>query len=279
MSIKTYQVTYDSSTSNGLVPAVADRRLYEHLLLNDVGIAEGVNIQTTGTSLIVSSGWGVIKGAVFEIEQETIQANVPATGTVPGRLLIELDVTNSAIRFITQQGETLPALVQEDINVSGSIYQLPLATYNISSVAISDLQTVYPTLKSSTEFKTEVGEINARLQTAESKLSGIQTGAQVNTVTGVKGSAESAYKTGNVDLSPANIGAVPTSRKVNNKALSSDITLSASDVSAVPTTRKVNNHALSADVTVTKSDVGLSKVNNNAITMSLSGTTLTITYS
>lgn len=48
---------------------------------------------------------------------------------------------------------------------------------------------------------------------------------------------------------------VPTSRKVNNKALSSDITLSASDVSAVPTTRKVNNKALSADITLSASDV------------------------
>lgn len=33
---------------------------------------------------------------------------------------------------------------------------------------------------------------------------------------------------------PSKIGAVPTTRKVNNKALSSDITLSASDVSALP---------------------------------------------
>ena len=49
--------------------------------------------------------------------------------------------------------------------------------------------------------------------------------------------------------------------------------------SLVPNTRTVNGHALNANVTVTKSDVGLSKVNNNAITMSRSGTTLNITYS
>ena len=51
-------------------------------------------------------------------------------------------------------------------------------------------------------------------------------------------------------------GLVPTTRKVNNKALSADITLSASDVSAVPTTRKVNNKELSSDITLTASDVG-----------------------
>lgn len=54
----------------------------------------------------------------------------------------------------------------------------------------------------------------------------------------------------------AQVGAVPTSRKVNNKALSSDITLNASDVGAVPTSRTVNGKALSSNITLTASDVG-----------------------
>lgn len=43
-------------------------------------------------------------------------------------------------------------------------------------------------------------------------------------------------------------GKVDTTRKVNNKALSSDITLDASDVGAVPTTRTVNGTALSSNI-------------------------------
>lgn len=42
----------------------------------------------------------------------------------------------------------------------------------------------------------------------KTKLDGIAEGAQVNSVTGVKGNAESSYRTGNVNLTPANIGAV-----------------------------------------------------------------------
>ena len=57
-------------------------------------------------------------------------------------------------------------------------------------------------------------------------------------------------------VTAAQAGAVPTSRKVNNKALSADITLSASDLGAVPTTRKVNGKALSADINLTADDVG-----------------------
>lgn len=45
----------------------------------------------------------------------------------------------------------------------------------------------------------------------KNKLNGIEAGAQVNTVTGIKGNAESAYRKGDVNLTPANIGAVASS--------------------------------------------------------------------
>lgn len=45
----------------------------------------------------------------------------------------------------------------------------------------------------------------------------------------------------------ANVGAVPTSRKVNGKALSSDITLAASDVGAVPTSSTITVTGVDAD--------------------------------
>ena len=77
------------------------------------------------------------------------------------------------------------------------------------------------------------------------------------------------------------VGAVPTSRKINGKALSSDITLSASDVGAkpsswtpsasdidaVPTSRTINGKALSSDITLNASDVGSVTINevNTAI--------------
>lgn len=45
----------------------------------------------------------------------------------------------------------------------------------------------------------------------KTKLNGIATGAQVNSITGVKGNSESTYRTGNVNLTPANIGAAAAS--------------------------------------------------------------------
>ena len=42
-----------------------------------------------------------------------------------------------------------------------------------------------------------------------------------------------------------------------------------SDTTRVPTTRKVNNHALSADITISKSDIGLGNVENTALSTAL----------
>lgn len=43
-------------------------------------------------------------------------------------------------------------------------------------------------------------------KTDKVKLDGVAAGAQKNTVTGVKGNAESSYRTGNINITPANIG-------------------------------------------------------------------------
>ena len=80
-----------------------------------------------------------------------------------------------------------------------------------------------------------------------------------NSVTGVKGNSESSYRTGNVNLTPANIGAVPTTRTVNSKALSSNITLSASDVSAVALDDKYKRSA-TGDLEWTSTTDGDAKV-------------------
>lgn len=79
-------------------------------------------------------------------------------------------------------------------------------------------------------------------------------GTTVNTFTANSASNVTANIT--VPTTASDVGAVPTSRTVNGKALSANITLGASDVSAVPTTRTVNGKALSANVSLTASDVG-----------------------
>ena len=61
-------------------------------------------------------------------------------------------------------------------------------------------------------------------------------------------------------MTPADVGAVPTSRTINGKDLSGNVTLTAANVGAVPTSRTVNGHALSSNVTLTAADVGAADV-------------------
>ena len=97
--------------------------------------------------------------------------------------------------------------------------------------------------------------------------------------------------------SAADVGAVPTSRTVNGKALSQDISLAASDVGArpdtwtptasdvgaVPTSRTVNGKALSSNITLTAGDVNAaSPPTSTTITLPASGwssNTQTVTVS
>lgn len=134
-------------------------------------------------------------------------------------------------------------------------------------------------------------------------------------IQGVQGNGTTITPNANkvVNVTPSNIGAVPNTRKVNNKALSADITLTPSDVGAaasshgnhvpttqtannkvflrndnswqtvtpanigaVPTTRKVNNKALSVDITLSYSDVGAANEQHNHSADEISSGTLPI---
>ena len=134
-------------------------------------------------------------------------------------------------------------------------------------------------------------------------------------IQGVQGNGTTITPNANkvVNVTPSNIGAVPNTRKVNNKALSADITLTPSDVGAaasshgnhvpttqtannkvflrndnswqtvtpanigaVPTTRKINNKALSADITLSYSDVGAANEQHNHSADEISSGTLPI---
>ena len=103
----------------------------------------------------------------------------------------------------------------------------------------------------------------------KTKLEGIEAGAQVNTVTGVKGSSETDYRTGNVNITKSNVGlsnvvntgdsAVPVQGGTTKFTTGGAYAELAKKVDKTTT---VNGHALSGNVTVSKDDVGLGNVAN-----------------
>lgn len=81
--------------------------------------------------------------------------------------------------------------------------------------------------------------------TDKTKLDGIESGAQKNTVLGVKGSSESAYRTGNVNITKANIGL----DKVDN---TSDADKPVSTATKIALNGKANTNGTYPNMTVGK---------------------------
>lgn len=89
------------------------------------------------------------------------------------------------------------------IEISGVTYKLTGATLAEAIKSIGDYVTT-----SDVATTTADGLMTS---SDKVKLNGIASGAQVNTITGVKGNAESDYRTGNVNLTPTHIGALSLS--------------------------------------------------------------------
>lgn len=89
---------------------------------------------------------------------------------------------------------------------------MALGTANVPGTAGTDLAAVKSSadtaLSKATANETEIANVKT---IANNALTTAQTAASSAKVTGVKGNAETTYRTGNVNITPANIGAAPAS--------------------------------------------------------------------
>lgn len=91
--------------------------------------------------------------------------------------------------------------------VAKAISSLITHITNLTVHITSDERTKWNTVSGKVDAVTGKGLSTNDYTTEEkNKLAGIAAGAQVNTITGVKGNAETGYRTGNVNITPANIG-------------------------------------------------------------------------
>lgn len=89
---------------------------------------------------------------------------------------------------------------------------MALGTANVPGPASTDLAAVKSSadtaLSKATANETEIANVKT---IANNALTTAQTAASSAKVTGVKGNAETTYRTGQVNITPANIGAAPAS--------------------------------------------------------------------
>ena len=118
-----------------------DARLFNFFLSGRAGIAEGVEVTHLGANQFrVSAGWGVCKGRVFVVAEETVNAKLSPSGSQKGRLVISVNLSADVpAYFASQAAATLPDLVQEDLNGSGTLFEMPLAEYTCDELQCSDV--------------------------------------------------------------------------------------------------------------------------------------------
>ncbi len=233
-----------------------DALLYDFLIA-DSGVVEGcVASAIGGTQMKITSGRGVILGRVFVIEAETIQATLPATTeTQNGRLLVRINGTTQEIALVTQAAASLPALQKEDINRGGTLYELELATYQISKTVITDLQVTAHTIVP--HPKNTLLHVTKALQDAWN--------AAVQDVKALLNGSKKAHTAANAEAVPWDgiTGKPDTFQPSTHNH--DDRYYTESEMNT-----KLNGKANSSH-THTKDQVGLSKVNNNAIGMGYDG--------
>ncbi len=106
------------------------------------GILYGCDVTASGNTLTVASGYGVIKGRLFEVTNDSLNISLPSSGTLKGVLYIRLDLANSSepIEITAMTGSTEHQMEQDaNANFDSGVYEMELAKFDVSSSGISNL--------------------------------------------------------------------------------------------------------------------------------------------
>lgn len=131
----------------GSAVAPRDDAILYNAIIKENGIFKGMEITHLGLNqLHIAAGRGILKGRVWEQEEEIINCNLAASGTLKGRAYIRMDLADidNPIKILTVAAETLPDLEQdEDCNYTNGTYEMELCTYDVSDLAISNIEITY----------------------------------------------------------------------------------------------------------------------------------------
>ena len=268
MGLIVHQVTNQERTNaNGQVPPITDRRWYDYLIGHQTGVAEGCNVTLlSGAQLSVAGGWGIIEGCLFTISQETVTVQLSTGDTLPGRLLLQVDTATNTGTFVTQAANPLPALIQEDINSSGTIYQMPLATYQVNSVGIvnGSVQNVYPQI-ASFSTNSSLAQAAVRLQNAR-------------TIRTDLGSTDAASFDGSSNVSPGVSGVLPVANGGSGLSSSPSMLINLGSTAAANVMQASPRPGVTGTLGVAHGGTGQTSVANIQAGKDGSGNTITSTY-
>ena len=129
------------------VTATDDAYVYE-TATGEGGVINGCAVTIKNASqLHITGGNGILCGRKFTVYDSDINVTLSSSGTLLGRLYIHMDLSNAStpIQLMVETGASLTPVVQDaDVNATNGIFEVNLATFNVSTSTISDLADVAP---------------------------------------------------------------------------------------------------------------------------------------
>jgi len=223
-STHTLSIIGHSEITNGVTYQVQLQATTEAYTAMQIGIWARLNSgpQTLIAIYQADSGEGIHVPAYADMPDFAIQFASSIEMDNTGSYSVTVDTT-----ALVSQGQLAEALARiTPANIGAKATQAAVSSPVASGTAVAFIDSISqdsqgvisPTKKN----VTGASQSAAGLMSADDKkkLDGIAVGAQVNSITGVKGNAESNYRTGNVNITPANIGAKATQAAVSSPVAS-----------------------------------------------------------
>lgn len=124
-----------------------DAILYD-VIVGQSGIIQGCELTWLGSNQVhINHGYGIIKGRVFEVADQTFYAKLPSSAdTYYGYIVIIVDLENSTtpIKFDPRISETaITDWTQDsDMNFTNGKYEMPIAEYKATNSGITSFSDV-----------------------------------------------------------------------------------------------------------------------------------------
>lgn len=179
------------------------------------GVIAGCNLQFISVNVVnIEGGWGIIKGRLFKITETTLKCMLPDDNGV-GIVKIKMDLLNkdNPVEILSEAiaGDVYPDLEQdEECNYNNGIYEIELARYTASAVAITDFKQTFETLENRS-IQGMIKQLNDMIQRASITRSVLAAGATSITINDDRITTDSAlsffssiYNVNPTDVSVAN---------------------------------------------------------------------------
>lgn len=144
-------VTYAAQT----VTPQDDALIYEKALLGS-GVIYGCVVTIKSANVLqIATGHGALCGRKFTIETTDIPVALTSSGSLLGRVYIHMDLsdTDEPISLMVETGASLTPVVQDDdVNIVNGVYEINLATFDVDTSTISNLENVAPQIRKPLSF-------------------------------------------------------------------------------------------------------------------------------